>query len=638
MGRLISQAYQSIAAPVRLKPSEYAEEYFYLSPEASAEPGKIRLDRAPYQREMLDAIAHPDTKEVVIMSSAQIGKTSVQLMLLAYLIDLAPCPILWVAPTLEMAEATSKDRIAPMVRDCPTLRGKIAAPRARDSGNTLLSKKFPGGQLVLAGANSPASLASRPIQVVFIDEADRYPISAGQEGDPISLAKKRTTTFWNRMAVTVSTPTVKDASRIEKAFLGSDQRRFFVPCPHCGHEQHLVWENLKYSGKGTDKFNLDDLAYLCEACGAPIEEREKPGLLRAGRWQSTAPFNGIAGFHLSELYSPWKSWRDVALDFEAALNDPEIFQVWYNTSLGLPFEPTQQTRYDWERLFFRSEDSHYKPGDIPAGALLLTAGVDVQGDRLEVVVLGWGEGEQAFVIDYQKIYGDPLTPAPWDELDGFLAKAYHHPFGGEITVTRAGVDTGYQAHDCYMEIRKHSYWLALKGVAGDRPLISAPKPLDINWRGQKIKRGIKLHTVGVDLAKRTLLARCRIETPGPKFISFPQGIGADFCRGFAGSEKLIKKHRSGVPYYVWEPIPNVRNEPLDCMVYAYAAAIQSGLARVNWKRLAKKLTTDRPAPEVPEPEAAPERVKSQIPQPARRRPKGDSNWATQAGDFSRRRW
>jgi phage terminase large subunit GpA-like protein len=289
MPNLLIAAANSIAPPVRWKPSEWAEQRMRLSPEASAEPGRISFDRAPYQREMLDTIVDPEIEDVVIMSSAQIGKSTITLSIIGFLIDLQPCPILSVNPTLEMAEAFSKDRLAPMFRDSKCFADKIKSPQSRNSGNTLLSKAFPGGQLVLAGANSPASLASRPIRAVIGDELDRWPDSAGTEGDPVNLSRKRTTTFWNKIHIWVSTPTIKDKSRIEKLWLLSDRREYELPCPHCGEFQVLKWDGLKYKDKGSvdlQKFDIEEVHYECVHCQTAIEEQHKLEMLRAGRWRA----------------------------------------------------------------------------------------------------------------------------------------------------------------------------------------------------------------------------------------------------------------------------------------------------------------------------------------------------------------
>lgn len=266
----------------------------------------------------MDAIADPAVREVIVQKSAQVGWTEILLNVIGYHVHQDPSPILMVQPTLEMAEAFSKDRLAPMVRDTPALRGLIADPRSRDSGNTLLHKTFPGGHITMAGANSPAGLASRPIRLALFDEVDRFPVSAGAEGDPVSLGRKRTTTFWNRKTLMGSTPTVKGESRIEAAFEGGDQRYYYVPCPHCDEFQRLVWAQVKW-----DEGQPDTARYVCQHCGTMLTDADKPQMLRAGEWRASRPSQGIASFHISELYSPWVTWPEMARSFLEAKRLPE---------------------------------------------------------------------------------------------------------------------------------------------------------------------------------------------------------------------------------------------------------------------------------------------------------------------------
>jgi phage terminase large subunit GpA-like protein len=456
-----------------------------------------------------------------------------------------------------------------------------------------------------------------------MDEIDRYDGDAGGEGDPVTMAKKRTNTFsWNKVLVYVSTPAIKDSSRIEKLYSISDKRRYYVPCPHCGFEQDLIWENLRYPGKGEIDVSagisgIEDIYYFCANCGAGISESQKFEMLTRGQWKATGQSAGVAGFHINELYSPWKTWEDVALDYESSKGDPLQLQVWVNTSMGLPFEPDTRTRYDWENLLYRAESSDYSLGQVPEGALLLTAGVDVQGDRLEAVVMGWGEDEQSWVIDYQKIYGDPLRDEVWESLEAFLLRQYRHPLGGSITVRKAAIDSGLQTKEVYCQVLKRATWLAVKGDDGDRPIIGKPKLMEVNWRGQNIKKGIKLHIVGVDICKDTLLSRCRLDVPGKKFFNLPQDISREYVQGFAGSEVKVKKHRGGLAYFVWEPVNGIRNEPLDCTVYAFAAATLCGLRR-NWASIKRSLTvaTEATAQEV---ETLPDNPESEPPKRPRRR-------------------
>ena len=366
--------------PPVLKISDWADEFRYLSPEASAEPGKWRTARVPYLREILDTIG--TVPEVVIMASAQTGKTEAVLNTIGYFMHQDPAPIMMVQPTIEMAEAISKDRIATMLRDSPALSGLVKDRRMRDSGNEILHKVFPGGHLTLSGANSPASLASRPIRVLLFDEVDRFPPSAGSEGDPVNLAIKRSATFWNRVIVKVSTPTIKGISRIEKDWERSDKRIYHVPCPHCQKLQPLVWERVKWEkSKSSDKV---EAWYECVSCFGKITDAHKPTFLAEGHWVRTNLGSSIAGFHLSELYSPWRSFADVVRAYLEAKDDPQLLKVFWNTSLGLPYDDGSGEGLLWRNLFTRREPYH--PLSVLRGALVLTAGIDVQANRLAVSV------------------------------------------------------------------------------------------------------------------------------------------------------------------------------------------------------------------------------------------------------------
>jgi len=399
---LRKQRAENLKPPPKLTVSQWSDEYRRLSAEASAEPGRWFTSRAEYQRGIMDAVSDPLIETVVVMSSAQVGKTEVVNNIVGYHIHQDPAPILVLQPTVEMAQTWSKDRLAPMLRDTPALKGRVKAPRSKQSANTLLHKVFPGGHITMTGSNAPASLASRPIRVVLCDEVDRYPPSAGTEGDPVSLARKRATTFWNRKVILTSTPTGAGTSRIEAEFEQSDKRYFMVPCPHCEASQRLLWGNVKWL-KGEDGESLPDTAaYHCGECGALWSEAERLAAIRKGEWQATADGGRIAGFHLSELYSPWSSIPDMARNFLAAKKNTETLRTFVNTALGEPWEDRGE-QVDQASLYSRREQY---AADVPDGALILTAGIDVQRDRIEMEVVGWGEGEESWNIDYRVIFGD----------------------------------------------------------------------------------------------------------------------------------------------------------------------------------------------------------------------------------------
>ena len=571
---LLKQALAEFKPPKRMKPSDWAEENFEL-PETSAEPGKWSPHRAGYQVGILDAIAEPGVQKVTLMCSAQIGKTIILLIIICYLIDLDPCSIMMTQPTTDMAEMFSKEKLSSAITNVKPVSAKIAQ-KSRDATSTILMKMFAGGFLRLAGANSPSSLASMSIRAYFGDEIDKYPPSAGKEGDPVKLAIQRTETFWNWLVFLVSTPSIKENSRIEDEFEESDKRRYFVPCPHCGHRQHLVWERFEYAGKGTtDAQPNSGVYYICESCNSPIEEKHKAEMLRAGTWQATAVATDPkhVGFHINRFYSPWKGWTDLCLDYESSRDDHQKLQVFWNAILGLPFERVAGEKLDWQRLRDRAIRSTYSTGTVPNGGLILTAGVDVQADRLEVQIVAWGRGEEMSVVTYEKIIGDPLQPQVWEQLVNVVSKNYRRLDGAELRVRATAIDSGYLTQEVYHQVRKyrHLHWFAIKGQSGDKPIVSRPSMQEINHRGEKIKRGIQLYKVGVDLAKETLYSRSQIETPGAKYLNFPNNLDSDWYEGFY-SEVQVTKHRNGHPYMVWEKLAGVRNEPLDLMVYSLGSS------------------------------------------------------------------
>src|SRR3990167_4939868 len=331
VGGVVASAFlPALEPPPTITVSEWADRFRMLSPEASSEPGQWHTARAPYQRALMDAAMSDDVHTVVIMSSSQIGKSEILLNTIGYLIDLDPCPILMVQPTLEMAEAFSKDGLEPMLRDTPTLRAKVKLGK-RDASNTIRHKGFPGGQITLAGSNSPAGLASRPIRVVAADEVDKWDVS--DEGDPLALAARRTATYWNAKHIVTSTPTIRGVSRIEAKYAESDQRRCFVPCPHCESMHVLEWQHVKWTGGDPETAHL-----VCPGCGATIDEAERARMLQTPEWRASAPFRGIAGFHLWEAYSPWRRLADIVADFLEAKKAPDTLQVFINTSLGETWE------------------------------------------------------------------------------------------------------------------------------------------------------------------------------------------------------------------------------------------------------------------------------------------------------------
>jgi len=563
----LEQAYSSIQrlwkSPPILNLSEWADAKRKLSPESSAEPGQWYTSRAEYQRGILDAFTDPSIVEVVVMSSAQVGKTEILNNVVGYYVEQDPCPMLIIQPTVDMGKVWSRDRLAPMLRDTPVLQGLVKDPKSRDSGNTIQAKEFPGGRIAIGGANSPAGLASRPVRLVLLDEIDRFPPSAGSEGDPVRLAIKRAQTFWNRKVGKFSTPTVKGASRVEQEWDESDQRRFHVPCPFCAGHQILRWGQIKFVKD--DKGRPVDVHYECEHCNAKLYEVDKLRMVRNGQWIAERPeVKGKAGFHLNELYSPWSAWQKVVEDFLEAKKRPETLKVWVNTSLGETWEEEGLTVDDGSLLGRREEYT----AQVPLGVAVLTAGVDVQDDRLLVKVKGWGRGEESWLIDWITIPGRPETdPKVWADLDAVLSRVWAHELGTTLRVAAACIDSGghatKQAYD-FARTRGHRRIFAIKGVGG-------PGTPVIKLSTRKNKGGIALGLVGADTCKGLIYSRLQVDEYGPGYMHFPRRpeVDEEYFKQLT-AEKQITKFNRGFPTKVWTKM-RARNEALDCEAYSLAA-------------------------------------------------------------------
>lgn len=555
--------------PPNMTLSEWADRYRMLSPEASAEPGRWRTEKAPYQREIMDAIGDPHVRKVVIMSAAQIGKTDAFILnTLGYYMDYLPAPVMVMQPTLDMGQTFSKDRLAPMLRDTPRLRGKVDM-KSRYAGNTIMKKNFPGGHVTIVGANSASSLASRPIKVLLADEVDRYPASAGTEGDPLLLAEKRQTTFWDKKTVVVSTPVIKGRSRIETEYELSTREEWNVPCPECGHYQPLVWSQVA--------FNKDDpsepVRYCCERCGVLSGERQWKEQGKLGKFVAENPGAEARGFHLNTLASTFCGWNSIVQKFLVAKADldqgnPETMKVWTNTELGEPWEE-QGERIDDAELYNRRE---IYDAEVPDGVIVLTAGVDVQDDRFEVEVVGWGYGKESWGIRYQKIYGDLLKEQVWNDLDQFLESVFYKKDGTGLRIMSACIDSGGHHSVSVYRFTKDRFErriFAIKGKGGaDVPYIRNPTT------NNRVKA--PLFTLGVDAGKCLIYQRLKVSAKGPNYCHFPEneeaGYDETYFKGLT-SEKMVVRFRKGRSTVVWEIKDNAhkRNEPLDLRNYATAA-------------------------------------------------------------------
>ncbi|CAG2153260.1 phage terminase large subunit family protein [Ralstonia mannitolilytica] len=592
--------------------SEWADRHRVLSSKASAEPGRWRTSRTPYLREIMDCLSPTSPIErVVFMKAAQLGATEMGSNWIGYVIHHAPGPMMAVWPTVEMAKRNSKQRIDPLIEESPVLSELIAPARSRDSGNTILAKEFRGGVLVMTGANSAVGLRSMPVRYLFLDEVDGYPLDVEGEGDAISLAEARTRTFARRKIFIVSTPTISGASAIEREYEASDQRRYVVPCPHCGHRQWLRFEQLRW-----DKGAPDTAAYVCEACDTPIAEHHKTWMLEHGEWRAMAPGAKTAGFHLSSLYSPvgWRSWRDIAAAWEAAVGKESgsaaAIKTFKNTELGETWVEEGEAP-DWQRLLERRED--YAIGTIPAGGLLLTAGADVQKDRIEVSVWAFGRGKEAWLVEHRVLMGDTARDAVWKRLSELIDETWTHESGNQVPLARFALDTGFATQEAYAFVRacRDPRVMAVKGVARGAALIGTPTAVDVSLSGKRLRRGIKVYSVTVGIAKLELYNNLRKNadvgedgsTPvyPAGFLHLPK-IDAEYLQQLCAEQLITRRDRNGYPVREWQKMRE-RNEALDCYVYARAAASAAGLDRFeerHWRELERQLGL-APAPDAPPP-------------------------------------
>ena len=603
----------------RLTVAEWADQHRWLSSRASAEPGRYRTNRTPYMREIMDALSngHPGQR-IVFMKAAQIGATEAGNCFVGYCIHHAPGPTLVVQPSVELAKRFSRQRIKPLIEDSPALRERVREARSRDSGNTVLSKEFPGGVLVMTGANSAVGLRSMPARYVFLDEIDAYPASADEEGDPVELAIARAQTFGHRRKLfLVSTPLTKGASRIEREYEASDQRRYHVPCPHCGSMQWLKFERLRW-----EKGRPDTAAYWCEDCEEPIPEHHKGTMLAEGEWIPTAVAQDprTIGFHLSALYSPpgWKSWSDIARDKEAATGSEEAERVFRNTVLGETWVEKGEAP-EWRRIADRRED--WKAGTVLARGLFLTAGADVQKDRIEIDVWAWGRGLESWLVDHVVIPHGPGDAEAWTELDRLLGRTWPHENGNNLRIARLAIDTGGHETSAVYAWARHAGFgqvSAVKGVDGFNRTnpVAGPTFVDVKRDGKRLRRGVRLWTVAVSTFKAETYRFLRLERPedGAAFpagtIHVPLWADSEWLQQLVAEQLVTVRNRRGYAHFEWQKMRE-RNEALDCRVYARAAAWIAGADRWSertWRELEAHLGVEQKAeesrPEVAVPAAA----------------------------------
>ena len=585
LNKAMRKALAGMTPPDDLTVTQWAEAKRRLSAESAAEPGPWRTERTPYLREPMDAFTDPKVRHIVMVAASQVGKSEFLNNCIGYIIDEDPGSILFIHPTTIDAQEYSKLRIAPMLRDSPALRQKIAAPKSRDSHNTILQKAYPGGILTMCGSTEAHALASKPIRYVFGDERDRWATSAGNEGDPWDLAMARQTTFYNAKAVEVSTTTIKNASAIEAAYYTGTMERWNSKCPHCGEYHEIRWSDIRFeydeiivSHKKT--YKVKKVYYTCPGCGCISTEAE---MKRApAKWIAENPEaygQGTRSFWLNAFVSQWASWESIVLKYLNALGSTKKMQVVFNTCFGEPWEDRGDIE-DEDSLLARREDygkdKNGEPVELPPGVLVLTAGVDTRDDRMEYEIVGHGFFGETWGIEKGIVMGRPDDDATWNKLDEVVFdRVMRFENGVGLRVSMSFVDEGGHftqsvRAQCNARISKKVF--CIKGMPGqDKPYISPPKKQKI-FVNQIAVGTCWQYQLGVDSGKEIIMDNLRVQTPGQKYCHFPKrdDYGSAYFAGLLSETKVYDPNKKQP--WSWKKIPgHERNEPLDCRNYALAA-------------------------------------------------------------------
>lgn len=614
------------APPPVLTVSEWADRHRILSRDAgAAEPGPWRTDRVPYLREIMDSLGDPTVRRVVFKKSSQVGGTECGQNWLGYIIDQSPAPVLVLFPTDTSLKMWSTTRLAALIRDTRCLAARVIDTKERrDSRNTMTRKTFPGGFLAALSAKSSSQLRSFSAPFAIAEEVDEYDPEVNRQGDPLELLERASRTFLRSDAklYLVSTPTITSLSRIDAEYERSDQRRYLVPCPHCAAMRPLEWRDahgryrLVCDRDAAGELVPATARYLCAECGALIEEEQRGAMLAAGEWRATYPGREVRGYHISTLYSPFVGWADIVQKFLDSKRSPDLLKTFLNLWLGLAFEE-RGGQLEPHALATRAEPY---AAEVPPGVGILTAGVDVQADRLEVFVWGFGADEESWVIHWEQLDGDPGQVAVWDELTTWLRKPWKHESGRTLTIAAACVDANYQTDRVHRFCEAHRGARVLPTIGrqgGGRPLLKAPGPR----RSSSRRHALASYVVGVDSGKDRLASRLRVTEPGPGYVHFPDTLDPVFYDQLT-AETLKTVYVLGRPVRRWVKLEGRRNEALDGAVLALAAlaALGPGAARDLAKRAAALAEPIDRATEQPSTAAPRDVLRPRL-----------NNWATMGG-------
>ena len=613
--KVIGWLVESLQPPPHQYAWEWADEHRVLTKVSSGDAGPWRTTRTPYVKEPTEMLSRyvrvPDstcplgyrlelnrTRVVVIMKGSQMAGTEILLNWQGSNIAQNPGPAMLMFPTVDTGKRWSKQRLKPMIESTACLRDKIQDSRARDSGNEIMMKEYPGGFLSIVGSVSPAGLRGMAARDIACDDFDGFAMDAGGEGDPAELISNRQATFADAKTLLISTPTEKGFSNIERAYEKTDQRKYFVPCVNCGEYEVLTWAQIKWPQGEPEKAYCE-----CLHCGFHLQNFHKNEMLAKGEWRPTAVSQrvGWVGYHLPSLYSPhgWESWGDIATMFVNAKDVPEKLQVVVNTKFAETFEDQAGEQVDSTGLLKRREA--YTPDAMPDGVVVLTAAVDVQDDRVEVQIDGWGRDFEYWNLSVTRILGDPSVPfvrdpkpdthTVWNDLEVLLAAPWVHPRFGELKVSATCVDTGghhtLNAYQFCRESKNHRVW-AIKGKEGKRP--AWPRRPSRSNKGR-----VNLYLLGIDTIKDSIFAGLKVQVPGPSYRHYSMDRDQEYFDQLC-SERRRTKHVRGFAIRYWYLPGGQRNEALDLSVYSNGALhglIASGL---NLNKRATKLDEQFPQP------------------------------------------
>ena len=573
--------------------TEWADNFRYLAPNASAEPGRYRSSRTPFLREIMDALtSNTEVEKVIFMKGAQIGGSELANNFIGYCIDVSPGSIMVVQPTIDTARKFSKQRIDTMIEYSPSLKDKVATKGDRSSSNTVLAKDFKGGMLNIVGATSAVALRSIPVKFLIMDECDAYPIDVDGEGDPIKLAEKRTTTFSRRKILLISTPTIENISTIAKEFKKGDQRYYNVPCPCCKGKQKFLFTQLKYTKSENDESVCDDdsVYYECIYCKEPIKEHHKTWMMENGEWIPENPDapKKIRSYHINSLYSPlgWKTWPELVNEWLEAQKDPFKLKTFVNTVLGETYkEKTQQP--DWHKLYERRENYEYF--EAPKEVIYCVGGADTQDNRLAWIVLGFGADNEIWVLGYDEILGDPADPQTFEQLRRVMDTPVKHPSGVDLAITDCAIDSAGSKTDYVYDFCKknNDKFIPIIGRGDIGFYLKEAKTIDVDMNGRKYDNPLKLYMVNTIQSKKTIYNLLQNEMPGPKYVHFSDKLPKQFYEMLT-SEQLITKIIKGQQKEEFiKPTSSTRNESLDCFCYAYARAYSRGISNIYGKEYEK---------------------------------------------------